>query len=160
MVKNIVDKDASEIIEQPILILCNNETWHHPDIETLLVWEDDGMNVGHWAYDDLIRIYLKNENGNYLCLVVTSPTIADHSLWFSDDTKHSVSFSRQFQESCIPWLHDLLEDIWSPNAEEFFSTPFGLQVKEFFSGGRLSYELISPDVGVSRDGPDSYSYST
>ena len=53
----------------PILIDFDNNTWIHPDIEDLLEWEINGINLGKWSYNKLTRVYIENDKKQTVYMV-------------------------------------------------------------------------------------------
>jgi hypothetical protein len=125
----------NETLPEPVLIDFADQHWHHPDIESLLTWEVDGINPGRWSYDHLYRVYLENPDGKIASVVVHWPEVSWEDIAKSELTE------------LLPVV--LFEDVWMPGGEQFCFTDIGQDLSRRFFDHRITF--ISPDVGIESD---------
>jgi hypothetical protein len=125
----------NETLPEPVLIDFADQHWHHPDIESLLTWEVDGINPGRWSYDHLYRVYLETADRKIAHVVVHWPEVRQGNISESEFTE------------ILPVV--LFEDVWMPGGEQFCFTDFGQELSRRFFNHRITF--VSPDVGIESD---------
>ena len=129
----------------PILIDFDNNTWIHPDIEDLLEWEINGINLGKWSYNKLTRVYIENDKKQTVYMVVLSEELENGNIPL-DELQMQLEVA-------------LFEDVWSPGGEQFCFSNFGDKLSKTFGYGNTKITFVSPDVGVE-DVSGKYSWSS
>lgn len=158
---------------EPVLIDYYHKDlhWTHPDIDEICGMADGHYNEGIWNHIPLIRITIENSEFGYMHIVAKSDSFM--KLWDEycdllgeDNNKCKANeflrerFDIVYEE--LPMILEvvLTEDIWSPGGIQFCFSESGKLIGDYFRKGDIKYLSHSPDIGISKDGPNEYSWST
>ncbi|AGS81005.1 hypothetical protein [Caulobacter phage Cr30] len=128
--------------------------WHHPEIDDILTFDHE-FNVG-FCSQNVTRVYIENESGLTAYIVFKSDYF-DNYEWSKDPSEQpDDNWWQNFYDSL--WVV-LFEDVWVAGGEQFRFTPFGEKFSHVFSNFK-KIPFLSPDVGISKDGENEYSWSS
>ena len=120
-----------EMIE-PVIIWLGDDHWVHPDIKTVVAWDQHKIEDGS-VLDGLTRVWIENNDKTSAQLVIYSQSL--------EDGKISLADLRMLLEVT------LFEDVWMPGGEQFCFTEFGQKMYSAF-GDEMTISYASPDVSV------------
>lgn len=154
---------------EPVIIEYGDIHWHNPDIDDLLQFGEHEHNCGLWNTTPVFKIVVENENEEFMNVVVVSSMLenfwdqyVDH-LGKDNDKQTANDIMRNkavaIHNTLIEKLFDMLcHGSWKVDGDEFTSTNKGSAIAQFYD-----YDFIvshTPDIGVSKDSENEYSWST